>query len=200
MRGSGKSFIGELAASVLDWAFVDADAAFEEKHPIGIKKFVQEKGWPAFRAAETEILQELLINHPTGHVISLGGGIVETPAARDLLKEYAKKGPVVHTARDIDEIVQYLGEETARPAYGEPIEEVFRRREPWFKECCSHEFINNTGILAGPELVPSPHTVRKEVARFFNHITGQKPNLVTDFGNGHRSYFLSLTYPDITPA
>ncbi|KAF7795466.1 hypothetical protein EIP86_006627 [Pleurotus ostreatoroseus] len=200
MRGSGKTFIGELAASIMDWTFVDADRAFEEKYPIGVKKFVQEKGWPAFREAETEVTSELLSKFPTGHIISLGGGIVETPVARDLLKTYAKKGPVVHIVREIDEVVRYLGEETARPAYGEPVADVFRRREPWFKECSSHDFVNYVGTLNGNYEFPPPHTVRKEVARFFNHITGVKPNLVTDFGHGHRTYFLSLTYPDITPA
>lgn len=200
MRGSGKTFTGELAASILDWKFVDADRVFEEKYPIGVKKFVQEKGWPAFREAETEVTSELLSKFPTGHVISLGGGIVETPAARDLLKAYAKKGPVVHIVREIDEVVRYLGEETARPAYGEPVTDVFKRREPWFKECCSYDFVNYMGALNGGSQFPSPNAVRKEVTRFFNHITGTKPNLVSNYGQGHRTYFLSLTYPDITPA
>ncbi|KAI0083872.1 Pentafunctional AroM protein [Irpex rosettiformis] len=198
MRGSGKTFIGELAAAELGWSFVDADVAFEAKHKIGVREFVHQNDWPAFREAETAILQELLANYPTGHVLSLGGGIVETPASRELLKKYANNGPVVHVVREIDEVVKYLGEETARPAYGEPILDVFRRREPWFAECCSYEFINYTGVLtnAGPDT----DAVRKEVRRFFSHITGDSPNLAPNVTNGNRSYFLSLTYPDITPA
>ncbi|THH01024.1 hypothetical protein EW026_g1608 [Hermanssonia centrifuga] len=198
MRGSGKTFIGELAASVLEWSFVDADVAFEAKHKIGVREFVHQHDWPAFRTAETEILGELLATYPVGHIISLGGGIVETPAARELLKTYAKKGPVVHIVREIDEVVKYLGEETARPAYGELVIDVFRRREPWFKECCNYEFVNYTGVLTGS--VTSPDSVRREVTRFFGHISGKQPNLVPNLANGQRSYFLSLTYPDITPA
>ncbi|KAI0666466.1 aromatic amino acid family biosynthesis-like protein [Trametes maxima] len=204
MRGSGKTFIGELAASTLGWQFIDADAAFEEKHKIGVREFVQKNDWPAFRAAETEILQELLSQNSRGHVISLGGGIVETPVARDVLKEYTKKGPVVHVVREIDEVIGYLGAETARPAYGEPILDVFRRRAPWFADCCSYEFVNYTGVLTSSSGVadddsttaPSLLSIRDEVSRFFNHITGQQPNLAKD----KRSYFLCLTYPDITPA
>lgn len=199
MRGSGKTFIGELAATSLGWNFIDADPAFEEYHKIGVREFVQQQGWPAFRAAETEILKSLLESHPTGYVISLGGGIVETPAARDVLKDYAKKAPVVHVVREIDEVLQYLGEETARPAYGEPIIDVFRRREPWFAECRSHEFINYTGVLNGINN-RTADTVRRDVARFFKHVTGQEPNLANNLTRDKRSYFLSLTYPDITPA
>ncbi|THH32189.1 hypothetical protein EUX98_g1984 [Antrodiella citrinella] len=196
MRGSGKSYIGKLAASALSWTFVDADPYFEVKHKIGVREFVQQNGWPAFRAAESDILKELLKQHPTKRVISLGGGIVETPDARTLLKDYAKKAPVVYIVREIDEVVKYLGEETARPAYGEPVVDVFKRREPWFTECSSHEFINYTGVLGGP----SAGGIRKDVARFFGHVTGYKSNLAPNVTNGQRSYFLSLTYPDITPA
>ena len=200
MRGSGKTFIGELAANALNWPFVDADVAFEQKYPIGVREFVHQNGWPAFRAAETEILQDLLARNGEGHVISLGGGIVETPAAREVLKAYAKKGPVVHIVRDADEVVAYLSAETSRPAYGEAIIDVYKRREPWFAECCNYEFVNYTGENSAEEAKPSVLSVRDEVSRFFNHVTGQSPNLATNLAQGRRSYFLCLTYPDITPA
>lgn len=198
MRGTGKTFIGKLAAIELGWTFVDADATFEEKHQIGVREFVHKNGWPAFREAETVVLQELLANFPTRYIISLGGGIVETPSARELLKAYARTGPVVHVVREIDEVVKYLGDETARPAYGEPIVDVFRRREPWFAECCSHEFVNYTGILTNS--IPDESSVRREIRRFFGHVTGERPNLSENVAKDNRSYFLSLTYPDISPA
>ncbi|ESK85468.1 pentafunctional arom polypeptide [Moniliophthora roreri MCA 2997] len=203
MRGSGKTFVGDLAATSLRWKCIDADTYFEQKLQIGVRQFVHEKGWPAFREMETNILKELLTNNPTGHVISLGGGIVETPAARELLKKYAaKKGPVVHIVRNIDEVIQYLGVESARPAYGEPIDEVFKRREPWFKECCSHCFVNHVEAFADDKIDPTVNKrdIRHEVDRFFGHITRLSPNLAPNLYSGNRSYFLSLTYADLTPA
>ncbi|KAH7926602.1 Pentafunctional AroM protein [Leucogyrophana mollusca] len=203
MRGSGKTHVGELAATALGWPFVDADTYFGEKENIGVREYVQKHGWSAFRATETEILKELLETRGSKHVLSLGGGIVETPVARDLLKAFTKKGPVVHIVREIDEIVKYLGEETARPAYGEPVTDVFRRREPWFAECCNYEFINYTGVASAVDDFLAAKAERAgadEVARFFNHVTGQQPNLAQNHAPGKRSYFLSLTYPDITPA
>ncbi|PIL27015.1 hypothetical protein GSI_10154 [Ganoderma sinense ZZ0214-1] len=205
MRGSGKTFVGELAASILGWQFIDADIVFEKKHPVGVRQFVHQNGWPAFRAEETAILQELLAQYGQGHVISLGGGIVETPAGRGLLKAYTEKGPVVHIARDIEEVITYLGEETARPAYGEPILDVYNRRALWFSECSSYEFINDTGIFdsAGAAALDDSNStlsVREEISRFFHHITGERPNLAPNLSDDSRSYFLSLTYPDVTPA
>jgi len=194
MRGSGKTHIGELAALSLGWSFLDADLHFEKKYQIGLKEFVAKNGWPAFREAETETLKELLKDHPIEHVISLGGGIVETPAARDVLKAYSKKGPVVRIARDIEEIVTYLGAETARPAYGEPIEDVYNRRAPWYAEVSNYEFSNNAN--SGPD----PKAVAQEVSRFFKHVTGQSPNHAPNLARGKKSYFLSLTFPDINLA
>ena len=191
MRGSGKTHIGELAALSLAWPFLDADNYFHNKYQVGIKEFVAKNGWPAFREAETETLIELLRDYPTKHVISLGGGIVETPGARDVLKAYSKKGPVVHIVRDVEEIITYLGAETARPAYGEPIEDVYNRRAPWYAEVCNYEFSNNT------KNGPDPMAVAREVSRYFNHITNQNPNYPANLAQGKRSYFLSLTYPDI---
>ncbi|THU90417.1 Shikimate dehydrogenase [Dendrothele bispora CBS 962.96] len=205
MRGSGKTFIGELAASALEWNCIDADVYFEIKFKTDVRQFVHDNGWSAFREAETNLLKELLTEKPYGHVISLGGGVVETPAARDLLKEYSRKrGPVVHIVRNIDEVVEYLGIEGSRPAYGESITAVFERREPWFRECCSHRFINHVEAFADGKFVIDPTVtkrgIREEVSRFFGHITGLTPNLAPNLAWGRHSYFLSLTYPDITPA
>ncbi|KAJ3777745.1 shikimate kinase-domain-containing protein [Lentinula raphanica] len=186
MRGSGKTFIGELAATGLQWTFIDADNYFETANEIGVRQFVHDNGWPAFREAEIKLLK----------------GIVETPAARDLLKNWVSSGGiVVHVARNIEEIIEYLGLEGSRPAYGEPVSEVFKRRTPWFAECSSHRFINHVEAFAEGKMVVDPadtkRGVRQEVARFFNHITGVLVNLSQNLTPGRRSYFLSLTYPDI---
>ena len=195
MRGTGKTHIGSLAASILGWEFVDADAYFEEKLKIGIKSFVAEKGWDAFRQAELDVLRDLIAEKSSGHIISLGGGIVETSAARNLLKAY--KGPVVHVVRPIDEIVAYLDSEDARPAYGEPIGEVFRRREAWYEECSRYLFDNQFDV---EDEASAKKASTREVKRFFQHISGQRPNLAANLVQGRHSYFLSLTYPDLTQA
>lgn len=209
MRGAGKTYVGGLAAASLDREFIDADNVFEKKHSIGVKEFVTSQGWKAFRIAEIEILRELLEEKAKDYVISLGGGIVETPEARDLLKTYARdRGPVVHVARDIDEIVKYLGDEATRPSYGEAVFDVFQRREPWFEECSSHVFNNYTGVLQASEPgsispeSPWNHapSARKTIQRFFRHVTGTSPNLCPKIKSSRRSYFLSLTYPDVALA
>ncbi|KAF8603719.1 Shikimate dehydrogenase [Ceratobasidium sp. AG-I] len=203
MRGAGKTHIGGIAAAALGWKFIDADSAFEGHTGELVSQFVRTKGWPAFRQMESTILKDLLAAHPTKTIISTGGGIVEAPINRSLLADYGRAtGPVVYVMRDVNEILGYLGSETARPAYGEEIADVYWRREPWFREVSTHEFISYTGGLHaanGSSPAEIAKACRDETARFFRQITGLKPNLSEALGQGERSFFLSLTYPDLTP-
>ena len=195
MRGSGKSHIGVLASRALALPLLDFDAHFSSVH-LPVRAYVEKHGWPAFRAAETELLQSLLSTHGKGWVISLGGGIVESSAAREALVEFSTKhgGKVVWVQRELSVIESYLDQENERPAYGEQVRDVFARREPWFAQCAGYEFANYAAMESG---------VEGEVERFFGHVSGLKPNLapnVTQAAQGVRSYFLTLTYPDVVPA
>ncbi|KAF9471492.1 hypothetical protein BDN70DRAFT_938910 [Pholiota conissans] len=185
MRCTGKITVGNMAASALSWVSLDADTYFEDKYKIGVREFVHQRGWPAFREAETETLQELFKEKAKGHVIRLGGGIVETSVARALLKEYAATGAVVHITRPINDVIGYLNAETSRPAYEEPITDVFRRREPWFIECSNYIYNNQFGDST------SSQSTFREVSRFFKHVTCEQPNLAANLRPGTRSYFLS---------
>lgn len=153
LRGSGKTYNGRLAARALGWKLVDADRAFEEKHGV-LTEFVRTKGWPAFRAAETRLLEELLRTRSTDYIISLGGGIVETASARERLKEYAQSGgPVVYIVRDMAEVIKYLEDESNRPAYGESILDVCKRRIPWFEECSNYRLVSGKFSNTSPPLM-----------------------------------------------
>lgn len=226
MRASGKTYLGGFGAAALNRPFIDADVLFNQRY--NLNSFVKEHGWPAFRKAETDILKELMTERATGHLISLGGGVIEMEENRKLLIEYAKtKGPVVYVLRDIEEVVSFL-ETSDRPAYGEPVRDVFRRRQPWFCECSSYELVSYSGDAdvvdafdAEIASLPPPSTpingtrtagppskaasIRKavgleaEVARFFRFIAGEETNQIEDL-KSRSTYFLSLTFPDLRPA
>ena len=196
MRGSGKSHIGEVASRALSLPLLDFDVHFASLHPPTLRAYVQTHGWAAFRAAETELLHSLLSTHAKGWIISLGGGIVETPAAREALIEFSTRqgGKVVWVQRELSVIESYLDQEGERPAYGEEVRDVYARREPWFEQCAGYEFGN---------YATEYFDLEGEVERFFGHVSGLNPNLapnVAKAAQGVRSYFLTLTHPDVVPA
>ncbi|EIW69636.1 hypothetical protein TREMEDRAFT_44120 [Tremella mesenterica DSM 1558] len=202
MRGAGKTYIGQLAASTLLCPYIDADVVFETRTSMSVSDYVAVNGWPAFRETETEILSELSATAGKS-IISLGGGVVETPEARDILKSHIKRGGnVVHVTREVKAIeafLQELGATTGRPAYGEPFQDVYKRREPWYRQCSNYDFFNVFEPL--PEQSQKDHhqAMKSECGRFFSFISGANLNR-PKLGPENPTTFLSLTFPDITVA
>jgi pentafunctional AROM polypeptide len=200
MRGAGKTHSSLIAASTLGRPVIDADEDFESRVGLGVGPFVVANGWPAFRQKECEILESLLREYPSGHIISLGGGVVETARCREILKDYIRRGGiVVNIWRDIDDIVAYLSSEGKRPSLGEDLHDIYARRAPWLEECSNYELASH-GERA---LVPNGHhadgsrsTGQVDVARFFRFVTGVDTNHV-DL-DGRQTFFLPLTAPNVT--
>lgn len=189
MRAAGKSTMSEVISSTLGFSTLDIDQYFEKKINKTIKEFVEQNSWEEFRNQELETVKEVLKNYPTGHVISTGGGIVEIPQARDLLIKYKKEGGIVlHLHRDIMEMINFLKQkDTERPAYGEEIVEVWKRRKPWY-EMCSSSFFYLPHCDNDNELTHLKNTM----SSFVQEITGNPVQPPTG-----RSYFVCLTYPDL---
>ena len=64
MCGSGKSHIGVLASRALSLPLLDFDVHFGSLYPPSVCTYVQMHRWPAFWAAETELLYTLLSTSP----------------------------------------------------------------------------------------------------------------------------------------
>lgn len=186
MRGSGKTTLGRAVARSLQLRFIDQDELMNRTcgEADGIKKLVETQGWPAFRELELSTLRKTLNDIATGGaVIACGGGVVETPAARELLQRSGL--PVVWLRRDIADVEAYLGSEASRPAYGEKIRDVWLRRQPLYAETSTHEF----SLLLGDSSVEESAA---ELSVFVKHVLGQAVMIPRD-----NTFFLSLTYPDL---
>lgn len=182
MRASGKSHVGQALAAHLGRTFIDADVLFQQEYDLGA--FVREFGWEKFREEETRRLADLLRDAPTGHVLALGGGVVETPAARGLLVEFSRTGPVVHVVRDLDAILDFLST-SDRPAYGESVEAVYARRLPWYRQCSTCEVYNAADR--------AKYCAATALAKQLRTPLGAAPELDMHA----RTYFVSLTFPDV---
>jgi shikimate kinase len=73
-RGTGKSAVGKKLAAVLNRRFVDMDEEMTRRLGTTIRDHVARSGWPAFRAEEKRLLQELC--RGVGRVVATGGGVV----------------------------------------------------------------------------------------------------------------------------
>lgn len=195
MRGAGKTSISQVIASVMGLQFLDLDDHLESTQGRSIPQIIEAHGWEGFRQKELELFAEVQKSHAKGYIIACGGGLVETPAARDLLKDYmARPGCIVlHVHRDVDDIIKYLQEDKSRPAYTNDIKAVWNKREEWYHECSNKLFISPSVDM---EARASRSQLQCVVQRFMERATGQSSVTIPT----SRSYFVSLTsasYSDV---
>lgn len=115
MRGVGKSTLGRKLAASLRLKHVDSDRLFE-KQCGDIRRFVEKKSWKAFRREEERIVAASL---KPQHVVSLGGGAVESRRTRDLLK---RESFVIYLKAHAASIIERLREDRRPPLTNLPLE------------------------------------------------------------------------------
>ena len=134
MPGCGKTAVGKLLAERLDRPFFDADALLTDRYG-DIPAIFAEQGEEAFRAMETEILEEL--GKQSGAIIATGGVCVTRPENYPLLRQ---NGRIIRLRRPIE----------ALPTEGRPLSQTNRletllaQREPLYSAWADFS-IDNTG-------------------------------------------------------
>jgi pentafunctional AROM polypeptide len=196
MRGAGKTTAGAWMSEVLGRPFVDLDVELERREGMTIPDIIRgERGWEGFRKAELDLLEDMMKNKSEGHIFSCGGGIVETPEAREMLVSYKRNGGyVLQVHRDTDQVVEYLMRDKSRPAYSENIREVYYRRKPWFEECSNFQYYSphQDGSEA---LQEAPY----DFTQFLSTICGAG-TYFADICKKRTSFFVSLTVPNVPSA
>ncbi|KAF5239567.1 hypothetical protein FAUST_4888 [Fusarium austroamericanum] len=196
MRGAGKTTAGNWMAKILGWKFIDLDQELERRAGCTIPEMIRgDRGWDGFRADELALLRDVMEKNKTGHVFSCGGGLVETPEARELLNSYgANGGHVLLVHRDTDQVVEYLNRDKTRPAYTSEILQVYLRRKDFYNECSTHLYYSPHSESSGRQS-HIPHDFRQ----FVHSIAGKTTHFKDVLDKDH-SFFVSLTVPDVDQA
>ncbi|KAB2578795.1 Pentafunctional AROM polypeptide [Lasiodiplodia theobromae] len=190
MRGAGKTTMGGWASKILGWPLIDLDNALEEQVGLPIPDIVRNHGWEYFREEELKLVKRILKEKPTGHILACGGGVVEIPEARELLKNWAKDAHVLLITRDISKVMEFLNLDKTRPAYVDPMMSVWERRKDWYQECSNYQFHSQTVEDSGLA------RTLDDFARFLSLITG-KNSALEDLKRKKQSFFVCLTAPQI---
>ena len=81
LPGAGKTSIGKKLAKLLGYGFVDLDEKIEQTVGCTVAEYVTRHGLEKFRKVEQESF--LFLSGIENHVISLGGGFLESEGALD---------------------------------------------------------------------------------------------------------------------
>ena len=85
--GAGKTSAARAAGAALGARAVDSDHVLEERLGCSIEEYFATHGERAFRAAEEDVVAEML-EHPPSPVLSLGGGAIGSERVRGLLERH----------------------------------------------------------------------------------------------------------------
>ena len=145
--GAGKSTLGRHLSQILDYPFFDSDRVIEEKTGADIPWIFDMEGEAGFRRREQEAIDEL--TRQDGIVLATGGGVVVTPANRDMLHE---RGCVVYLWTPVDVQLARTRNDKNRPLLqtADPrarLEELFAERDPLYRQVSHHLVSTASGNL-----------------------------------------------------
>ena len=145
--GAGKSTLGRHLARVLDWPFRDVDGEIEHRTGADIPWIFDVEGESGFREREAAVVDEL--THLTPIVLATGGGVVETPANREVLHA---RGRVVYLYTPVELQMARTRRDRNRPLLQtrDPearLRELLDRRDPLYRQVAHHVVSTESGNM-----------------------------------------------------
>lgn len=131
--GAGKTTNSRKLARQCGLSAVDLDSFIERREGRSIKEIFATDGEDAFRAIETQTLQEFAAETSNPLLVSCGGGIILRPENREILKN---KGFVIHLHTTADQAAAHIRDLSSRPLF-QNLEAARKRadeREPLYAE------------------------------------------------------------------
>jgi shikimate kinase/3-dehydroquinate synthase len=127
--GAGKTTVGHIVAERLGQPFVDSDVLIEQRLGRNIRDIFRTEGETYFRALEHATVAELVRGEET--VIALGGGAVEDPRTRAVLRN----ARVIYLRVGYDEAMSRVQGDEYRPMLHRPdLDELYKRRLPVYED------------------------------------------------------------------
>lgn len=164
--GSGKSTIGRELGKLLSYPLIDTDTQIEELEKLSVADIFSLKGEAHFRNSETQVIQELLDQGMTHHIIATGGGLPVKEENRPLLR---KLGYVVWLDANTDTILERTSRTNTRPLLQtenprETIERMLEERNSIYRDV-AHLHLQTSGL----SIAETAHGILESARYFFGH-------------------------------
>ena len=138
-RGTGKSTVGKMLATRLEYELVSTDAEIVKRAKQSIPEIVAQQGWEYFRDLESYVCRDLAGRDHL--VIDTGGGAILRPQNVEELK---RNGKLIWLTATVETITARIGDDTQRPSltgtksFVDEIREVLRDRASKYQAAADH--------------------------------------------------------------
>jgi len=141
--GAGKTSVGRYLSTHLNKHFYDSDQEIEKATGVSLTWICDLEGMDGFRKRELKTIDELSLL--SNIVLSTGGGCVETPEVRELLRH---RGTVIYMEVSLQTQLNRLKRDKRRPLLqGENPQEVliklWENREPFYEDIADFTVITD---------------------------------------------------------
>jgi shikimate kinase/3-dehydroquinate synthase len=126
--GAGKTHVGRIVADRLGWGFVDLDGVLAERHGRPASALLEAVGEEEFRRLEHEALAAVSEGVP--RVVATGGGVVVTPACRELLR---RRFLTVYLDSPWAVLAERTRHGAGRPLWDDRVQDRLAERLPWYR-------------------------------------------------------------------
>jgi len=131
MPGSGKSTVGVLLAKEMRKEFVDTDLLIQTRTGRGLQEILDQEGVGGFLALEESAILRF---QPEGMVVATGGSVIYSKRSMEHL---SAQGTCVYLDCSVEALERRLSNPDSRGvvrAPGQSVEELFRERDPLYRE------------------------------------------------------------------
>ena len=141
MPGSGKTTIGNLIASQLNYKFKDLDLLIEKEQNLSIKEIFNQYGEESFRRFESNMLKKIYKDHDI--ILATGGGtVISTENLELLLKNFL----VIYVRCDLVELYKRTKLDDTRPLLQNhsinDLQLVYKKRKNYYEK--AHYIVDST--------------------------------------------------------
>lgn len=141
--GAGKTSVGRFLARHLNKQFYDSDEEIERKTGVNLNWVFDLEGMEGYRQREWQAIDEL--SQLKNIVLSTGGGCVEMPEVRDMLRQ---RGTVIYMEVSLQTQLSRLKRDKKRPQLqGDNPKDVliklWEEREPFYEEIADYTVITD---------------------------------------------------------
>ena len=118
MMGSGKTTIGKLLSTKLNFSFIDTDRMIEKQQNLSIDEIFEKKGESLFRELERDIISVLPAQNT---VVSTGGGL---PVFNDNWMKLNELGSTIYLKANEASIIQRVSTKLNRPLFSNKQDDI----------------------------------------------------------------------------